>query len=148
MVVGDSLQAEVLDSDQDVAVLFYQPTCPACLEAVPAVEAVAQRLRGARRQLVVAKLDVTANGWPGADGAAAATYYPTMLLRAGAKGEPLMYGKEKLYILKPLARWLHAEATNSFDLPDLSRDAPLAEEVPMPEREVALDVDYSDHDEL
>ncbi|KAF2149346.1 thioredoxin-like protein [Myriangium duriaei CBS 260.36] len=86
-VVADSYNRLVLNSDKDVLVFYYSPTCKHCKELEPVYDLLGDKMRSYTDQIIIAKIDATKN-----DISPPVTSYPTVkLFRHGAKTEPITF---------------------------------------------------------
>lgn len=86
-VVADTYQEVVLDSEKDVMVLFYSPTCAHCTAMEPSYADFGKLLKPYADLITVAKVDATSNDvWP------RVSSFPTLkLFKPGSKSEPTVY---------------------------------------------------------
>ncbi|KAI9468706.1 protein disulfide-isomerase precursor [Coemansia sp. RSA 989] len=78
-LVSKQFNEVAFDSTKDVLVQFYSPWCIHCKNMAPAYEELARSLHD-HRNLVVARMDATANDVPSADPALNVQGYPTVVL--------------------------------------------------------------------
>jgi thiol-disulfide isomerase/thioredoxin len=63
-LVGDTFEEVVLHSPYTVLLMLYSPSCPGCQTAAPVLDKVAESLAWTARDVIVAKIDRTANDVP------------------------------------------------------------------------------------
>ncbi|KAJ1833433.1 protein disulfide-isomerase precursor [Coemansia sp. RSA 2711] len=78
-LVAKQFNEVVFDRTKDVLVLLYAPWCIHCNRMAPAYEELGRSLRS-HRNLIVAKMDATANDIPGSDADLNVPGYPTIVL--------------------------------------------------------------------
>lgn len=61
VVVAETFEKEVLKADKDVLIEFYAPWCGHCKKLEPVYKKVAKHFAKQRRNILVAKMDATAN---------------------------------------------------------------------------------------
>ncbi|CAI5516466.1 unnamed protein product [Closterium sp. Naga37s-1] len=85
VVVGDSFESIVLDNRKDVLLEVYAPWCGHCQQLEPTYKRLAERF-SAVQPVVIAKMDGTANEYPGleVEGFPTIVFYP-----AGKKTDPV-----------------------------------------------------------
>lgn len=89
IIVGSTLQEEVIDSDKDVFVAIYAPWCGHCKHLLPIWEELAQKNKENSDKLVIAKIDGTENDLPAGF---EITGFPTIFwVKAGKGSEPIAY---------------------------------------------------------
>ena len=91
VVVGKTFDALVAKNDeQDVMIEFYAPWCGHCKSLEPKYTALGEKVKAelTDRQVVVGKLDATANDW--AKGQFEVSGYPTIFFKP-AGGKPVVY---------------------------------------------------------
>lgn len=87
VVVASSYEEEVRNSEQDVLMLFYSPTCKHCKNMAPDYEQLAESMKPIADKLKVAQIDAMNNDvWPRVES------YPTIKLFAhGSKDTSVAY---------------------------------------------------------
>jgi protein disulfide-isomerase A1 len=91
VIVGKSFKNMVLDSDSDVLMEFYAPWCGHCKKLAPIYDELAAELKDVK-DLVIAKMDATANEVDGVD----IRGYPTLkFYPKGNKSSPVEYEGER-----------------------------------------------------
>jgi len=89
VVVGETWNDIVMNTNQDVLIELYAPWCGHCKKLVPIYDELAKGLSGVSN-LVIAKMDATANDIP--HGKYQAKGYPTILFaKANDKENPIAY---------------------------------------------------------
>lgn len=93
IVVGSTMQEEVVDSDKDVFLAIYAPWCGHCKHLLPIWEELAEKNKGRKDRLTIAKIDGTENDVPkGFD----FTGFPTIFwVKAGKDAKPVVYNGER-----------------------------------------------------
>ena len=108
-VVGKTFQDVVFDKSKDVFIEMYAPWCGHCKNLEPIYKTLAKDLKN-EKNLVIAKLDATANDVPENYGAQG---FPTIYFApANEKEEPLKY--EGGRTLDEMKKYLEEHATVSF----------------------------------
>ena len=64
VVVAKNFKELILDNDQDVLIEFYAPWCGHCKSLAPKYEELATKLANANEDVLIAKMDATANDVP------------------------------------------------------------------------------------
>ncbi|CAI5477122.1 unnamed protein product [Closterium sp. Yama58-4] len=117
VVVGDSFESIVLDDSKDVLLEVYAPWCGHCQQLEPTYKRLAERF-SAVQSVVIAKMDGTANEYPGleVEGFPTVVFYP-----AGKKTDPV---KVAARTLKEFIQAINDHASTEFHL----EPSPLDEE--------------------
>ncbi|ODQ68605.1 thioredoxin-like protein [Nadsonia fulvescens var. elongata DSM 6958] len=88
VLIGNNFEKLVLESDSDVLVEFYAPWCTYCKKLIPVWEQLGQLYENSTDKVIIAKIDATANDFPGEP----VHSYPTIrLYPAGGKATPIDY---------------------------------------------------------
>ena len=91
VIVGETFQEEVIDSDKHVLLEIYAPWCGHCKHLEPIYLDLAKKM-AASKELVIAKFDGTANDAPGLN----VSGYPTIkLFKKGEKTRPVDFSGER-----------------------------------------------------
>ena len=86
-LVNKSFKKEVMDSDLDVFVKYYSPSCPHCVKLAPAYKELAERLKD-NKNLRIAEFDLTKNDFDDFT----IRGYPTLIFfKAGNKQNHIVY---------------------------------------------------------
>ncbi|CAI5999214.1 unnamed protein product [Closterium sp. NIES-65] len=109
VVVGDSFERIVLDDTRDVLLEVYAPWCGHCQQLEPTYKRLAERF-SAVQSVVIAKMDGTANEYPGleVEGFPTIVFYP-----AGKKTDPV---KVAARTLKEFIQAIKDHASTEFHL--------------------------------
>lgn len=93
VVVARNFQAEVLETQKDVLIEFYAPWCGHCKTLEPTYKKLAKQLAKTNPDVVVAKVDATAND---IDPLFKVEGFPTLFfLRAKEKDNPIAYSGDR-----------------------------------------------------
>ncbi|CAI5993611.1 unnamed protein product [Closterium sp. NIES-64] len=108
VVVGDSFERIVLDDTRDVLLEVYAPWCGHCQQLEPTYKRLAERF-SAVQSVVIAKMDGTANEYPGleVEGFPTIVFYP-----AGKKTDP---AKVAAGTLNEFIQTINDHATTELD---------------------------------
>eukprot|EP00002_Diphylleia_rotans_P036622 TRINITY_DN808_c0_g1_i1.p1 TRINITY_DN808_c0_g1~~TRINITY_DN808_c0_g1_i1.p1 ORF type:complete len:498 (-),score=115.39 TRINITY_DN808_c0_g1_i1:230-1723(-) len=116
IVVGDSYEDVVINSDSDVFVEFYAPWCGHCKALAPIWEELAEVV-SEYDNLVIAKIDATANDVAGIE----VQGYPTLFYySAKNKQTPVEYEGDRT--LEDLLNFIKENASFDFTIPDLEAE--------------------------
>lgn len=92
VVVGKNFDELVINNDKDVLVEFYAPWCGHCKTLAPIYEDLATQLAKVNPNIVLAKMDSTANEVPGVD----VQSFPTLKFwKNGSKDTAIDYSGER-----------------------------------------------------
>jgi len=109
VVVGKTFEKLVLDNSKDVLIELYAPWCGHCKSLEPIYRDLAKRFKDVK-QLVIAKMDATANDLPEPY---TASGYPTIYFApVGKKSSPVSYSGDRS--LKDLEKFIRDHATVSL----------------------------------
>jgi len=109
VVVGKTFHKLVLDSSKDVLIELYAPWCGHCKKLEPIYRDLAKRFKDVK-QLVIAKMDATANDSPEPY---TASGFPTIYFApVGKKHSPVSYSGDRS--LKDLEKFIRDHATVSL----------------------------------
>jgi len=94
VVVGETFNDIVMDESKDVLIELYAPWCGHCKKLEPIYEELGKKVKKDYSNLVIAKMDATANDSP--HGKYQANGYPTILFApAGKKNDPMTYSGDR-----------------------------------------------------
>ena len=105
VIVGTTFEERVINSDESAFIEFYAPWCGACKELAPKFEKVATALKG--EALLVAKMDVTANGIDAKYGLDIKSFPQVYFFPALDKLKPVQYSGPKE--VEPMVKFLQLE---------------------------------------
>ncbi|XP_074659107.1 putative protein disulfide-isomerase A4 isoform X2 [Tubulanus polymorphus] len=108
-IVGKSFNKIVLDQSKDVLVEFYAPWCGHCKSFEPTYKKLAKKLSGSEPNLVLAKIDGTANDAPSEF---EVTGFPTIYFVPAAETKPVKYEGNR--DSDDLVEFMKKHATASF----------------------------------
>lgn len=109
VLVGDSFEDVVLNSDKDVLVEFYAPWCGHCKNLAPTYDKLGEAF-AKDKQVVIAKLDHTENEVP-----LIIQSYPTIyLFKAGSKDQPIAYQGTRS--LEDLVKFVKTHSSSDVDI--------------------------------
>jgi protein disulfide-isomerase A1 len=107
VLVGNSFQSVVLDSDNDVFVEFYAPWCGHCKHLAPIWDQLGEFYKNNNPKVVIAKIDSTANDNPVIN----VRGFPTLhFFPAGSKSEPIEYQGDRT--LEAMIAFIEEHAAN------------------------------------
>ena len=109
MVVGKTFDKVVLDNSKDVLIELYSPSNNDCKKLEPVYRDLAKRFKDVK-QLVIAKMDATANDSP--DPYTASGFPTIYFARAGKKSSPVSYSGDPS--LQNLEKFIRDHATVSL----------------------------------
>ena len=93
IIVGKTLQEEVVDADKDVFLAVYAPWCGHCKHLLPVWEELAVKHKDSNDKLVIAKIDGTANDVPSDFEFSG---FPTIFwVKAGKGAKPVTYNGDR-----------------------------------------------------
>jgi protein disulfide isomerase len=133
VIVGKTFNSIVYDSSKDVLVEYYAPWCPHCKNIEPIYTGLGELLKTIAPNVVVAKIDATANSLP--DDVSVAGFPTIHFFPANDKANPLPYDGNRS--LRDLATFVQSHATVKFDI-DLSQ---------LPEDEPEEDEEYEEEEQ-
>lgn len=107
VVVANSFEDEVMKSKKDVLIEFYAPWCGHCKKLEPVYKKLAKHLANSNPDVVVAKMDASANDVPSSFKVEG---FPTIyFLKAGEKDNPIQFTGERSF--KTMKDFVAQEAT-------------------------------------
>jgi len=109
VVVGKTFDKVVLDNSKDVLIELYAPSNNDCKKLEPVYRDLAKRFSDVK-QLVIAKMDATANDSP--DPYTASGFPTIYFAQAGKKASPVSYSGNRS--LKDLEKFIRDHATVSL----------------------------------
>jgi len=110
-VVGSNFDRVVLDESKDVLIEFYAPWCGHCKSFEPKYNQLAAKLKTEQPNLVLAKMDATANDAPehfNVEGLPTIYFAP-----AGKKSEPIKYSGNR--DIDHLTNFMREHGVRSFE---------------------------------
>ncbi|KAL6727613.1 hypothetical protein Aduo_009476 [Ancylostoma duodenale] len=109
-LVGSNFDKVVNDESKDVLIEFYAPWCGHCKAFEPKYKELAAKLKKTQPNLIIAKMDATANDAPSAY---AVEGFPTIYFApSGKKGTPIKYSGNR--DLDHLTKFMEDNAVKSF----------------------------------
>jgi len=136
VLVGKNFDELVIKNNKDVFVEFYAPWCGHCKSLAPKWEKLGEMF-ASNPNIVIAKIDATANDVAGVDVRGFPTIY---LYPANDKTKPIQYSGDRTE--KAMADWLKKNAVN------LKEDKASASEASASEASAEEDKKSAEHDEL
>jgi len=109
VVVGKTFEKLVLDNSKDVLIELYAPWCGHCKSLEPTYRDLAKRFKDVK-QLVIAKMDATANDSP--EPYTAGGFPKIYFALIGKKSSPVSYSGDRS--LKDLEKFIRDHATVSL----------------------------------
>lgn len=115
-IVGKNFQSEVIDSKDDVFLLFYAEWCGHCKKVKPTIKELAEKLKGVKG-IKIAEVDATKNDLVGH----VVHGFPTMkLFQANNKNSPVEFEGNRT--INGFLGFIKNNAHNKLELPEIKTD--------------------------